>query len=98
MSAAYRQTAEWLRQRLPEVPKVAMILGTGLNGIAERKNPGSDSIPKYPEQHRPFARKPDPRRTRGQKVLYLQAVSSYEGHPFHSGLPTRVLACQGTET
>ena len=35
MTPDYRQTALWLQDRLPELPNVAVILGTGLNDLAD---------------------------------------------------------------
>ncbi len=105
MSAAYRQTADWLKQRLPEVPKVALILGTGLNGIAEQGR----ILVQIPYLGIPgFASSTAPSHKGnlilgelgGQKVLYLQGrFHHYEGHPLPTVVfPTRVLACLGIET
>lgn len=105
MSAAYRQTADWLKQRLPEVPKVALILGTGLNGIAEQGR----ILVQIPYSGIPgFASSTAPSHKGnlilgelgGQKVLYLQGrFHHYEGHPLPTVVfPTRVLACLGIET
>ncbi len=105
MNAAYRQTAEWLKQRLPEVPKVAVILGTGLNGLAERGRIET----KLPYSEIPgFANSTAPSHKGnlilgalgGKKILYLQGrFHFYEGHPMSAVVfPTRVLASLGINT
>ncbi len=105
MSGAYRQTADWLKQRLPEIPKVGLILGTGLNGIADQGRIHA----RIPYAEIPgFASSTAPSHKGnlilgeigGQKVLYLQGrFHYYEGHPLSAVVfPTRVLASLGIET
>ncbi len=36
MNLDHQFTANWLKAQLPLIPSVAMILGTGLNAIAEQ--------------------------------------------------------------
>ena len=38
MNLDYQYTASWLKEQLPQIPSVAMILGTGLNAIAEQSD------------------------------------------------------------
>ncbi len=38
MNLDYQYTASWLKEQLPLIPSVAMILGTGLNAIAEQSD------------------------------------------------------------
>ena len=105
MIKPYTETAAWLKQRLPEVPKVAMILGTGLNAIAER----GETMMEIPYGDIPgFASSTAPSHKGnlvlseldGQKVLFLQGrFHFYEGHPMSAVVfPTRVLACLGVKT
>lgn len=105
MNSDYRQTAAWLKEKLPAVPKIAMILGTGLNGIAERGN----ILCQIPYSEIPgFAGSTAPSHKGnlvlgelgGQKVLFLQGrFHFYEGHPMSAVVfPTRVLASLGVET
>ncbi|MDD4223293.1 MAG: purine-nucleoside phosphorylase [Candidatus Cloacimonetes bacterium] len=105
MNGACKQTADWLKQRLPEVPKVALILGTGLNGIAERGR----ILFQIPYGEIPgFASSTAPSHKGnlilgelgGTKVLYLQGrFHYYEGHPMSAVVfPTRVLASLGVQT
>ncbi|MCB5224517.1 MAG: purine-nucleoside phosphorylase [Candidatus Cloacimonadaceae bacterium] len=105
MKASHHETAAWLKQRLPEVPSVAMILGTGLNAIAER----GKTILQIPYGEIPgFVSSTAPSHKGnlvlseldGQKVLFLQGrFHFYEGHPMSAVVfPTRVLACLGVKT
>ncbi len=105
MKTSYHETAAWLKQRLPEVPSVAMILGTGLNAIAER----GKTILQIPYGEIPgFVSSTAPSHKgnlvlselEGQKVLFLQGrFHFYEGHPMSAVVfPTRVLACLGVKT
>lgn len=105
MSGNYSQTAAWLKQHLPQIPKVALILGTGLNGMAERgKILASIPYSEIPD----FVSSTAPSHKGnlilgelgGRKVLYLQGrFHFYEGHPMSAVVfPTRVLASLGVET
>jgi purine-nucleoside phosphorylase len=105
MNPDYRQTADWLRERLPVVPEVAMILGTGLNGFADNCKQlfklAYGEIPGFSESTAPSHKgnlvlgELD-----GIPVLFLQGrFHFYEGHPLSAVVfPTRVLASLGIKT
>ncbi len=105
MSSAHRQTAAWLKQRLPMIPKVAMILGTGLNDIAEHGKihcqiPYSE-IPGFAGSTAPSHKgNLILGELGGKEVLFLQGrFHFYEGYPMSTVIfPTRVLASLGIET
>lgn len=105
MKSDYQQTADWLKQRLPEIPRIALILGTGLNGIAEQGRvlasiPYAD-IPGFVGSTAPSHKgNLVLGELGGRKVLYLQGrFHFYEGYPMSAVVfPTRVLASLGIKT
>lgn len=105
MSSSYSQTAQWLRHKLPKLPKVAIILGTGLNDIAEKGSillsmPYAD-IPGFVGSTAPSHKgNLILGELGGKTVLYLQGrFHYYEGHPMSAVVfPTRVLASLGVKT
>ncbi|MBW6514746.1 MAG: purine-nucleoside phosphorylase [Candidatus Syntrophosphaera sp.] len=105
MNGSHRQTAEWLKHRLPKLPKVAIILGTGLNDIADKGSvlcsiPYSE-IPGFVGSTAPTHKgNLILGELGGKAVLYLQGrFHFYEGHPMSAVVyPTRVMACLGVET
>ncbi len=105
MPADYRATAQWLKDRLPRLPKAGVILGTGLNQMAED----------FPVLFRlPYAEIPGfvsstapshlgnliLAEVGGTAVIFLQGrFHYYEGYPMEQVVfPTRVLACLGVKT
>jgi purine-nucleoside phosphorylase len=99
---SYIETAAWLKQKLPQQPLVAVILGTGLSDMAE-------SFPilfQIPYREIPgFVTSTAPSHKgnlilceiNGQPVLFLQGrFHYYEGYPMSDVVfPTRVLAGLG---
>lgn len=102
---SYRDTAKWLAERLPQIPSIAIILGTGLSDMAEAfpelKCIPYSEIPGFVGSTAPshkgnlilaeVAAKP---------VLFLQGrFHYYEGHTIQQVIfPTRVLAAMGVKT
>ena len=98
----YNSTAEWLQQKLPLIPQIAIILGTGLSDMAEAfpvlfQIPYSD-IPGFVTSTAPSHKGnlilAD---VHGVPVLFLQVrFHFYEGYPLADVVfPTRVLAALG---
>ena len=98
----YNSTAEWLQQKLPLIPQIAIILGTGLSAMAEAfpvlfQIPYSD-IPGFVTSTAPSHKGnlilAD---VHGVPVLFLQGrFHFYEGYPLADVVfPTRVLAALG---
>jgi len=105
MNLDYQYTANWLKEQLPLIPSVAMILGTGLNAIAEQ----SDIRAKIPYAEIPgFVSTTAPEHKgnlilgelKGIPVIFLQGrFHYYEGYPMPMVVfPTRVLAALGIRT
>jgi purine-nucleoside phosphorylase len=105
MTSDYRQTAEWLRQRLPVVPEIAIILGTGLNDLVDM----SKVVLTMPYSEIPgFAASTAPSHKgnlilgeiKGTHILFLQGrFHFYEGHQISTVVfPVRVLASLGIKT
>jgi len=105
MAADYRQTASWLRERLPLVPQAGVILGTGLNDLADHL----EILFKMPYSEIPgFASSTAPShkgnlilgKLGGVPILCLQGrFHFYEGYPMSTVVfPVRVLACLGVGT
>lgn len=102
MSADYEKTAAWLLDRLGTKPVAGIILGTGLNDMAEGEGakltlPYSD-IPGFvtntAPSHKGYLVLAD---LGGKPVVFLQGrFHYYEGHPMRDVVfPTRVLAGMG---
>ncbi len=100
----YQQTAEWLKSKLPVLPKIAIILGTGLSDMAE----AFPLLWRLPYSQIPgFVTSTAPSHkgnlllceVANQPVLFLQGrFHYYEGHPMSAVIfPTRVLAKLGVE-
>lgn len=105
MNLDYQYTASWLKEQLPLIPSVAMILGTGLNAIAEQ----SDIRAKIPYAEIPgFVSTTAPEHKgnlilgelKGIPMIFLQGrFHYYEGYPMPMVVfPTRVLAALGIRT
>lgn len=105
MAADYRQTASWLRERLPLVPQAGVILGTGLNDLADHL----EILFKMPYSEIPgFASSTAPShkgnlilgKLGGVPILCLQGrFHFYEGYPMSTVVfPVRVMACLGVGT
>lgn len=101
----HRETAAWLKDKLPELPKIAIILGTGLSDMAEM----NEILLKIPYSEVPgFAQSTAPShkgnlilvKIAEKPVLFLQGrFHLYEGHSMDICVfPTRVLAALGVET
>lgn len=102
---SYRDTAQWLLERLPAKPETAIILGTGLSDMAE----AFPLITKMSYAEVPgFAISTAPSHkgnlilaeVGGKAVLFLQGrFHYYEGHSIAQVIfPTRVLAAMGIKT
>lgn len=98
----YRKTAEWLKDKLPQIPTHAVILGTGLSDMAE----AFPILLQIPYQEIPgFVSSTAPSHkgnlilcnVDGVPVLFLQGrFHFYEGYPMSDVVfPTRVLAALG---
>ncbi len=103
MTSIY-ETAAWLKERLPQQPKFAVILGTGLSDMAEAfpalcRLPYTD-IPGFVSStapsHKGFLVLAN---VQGQPVLFLQGrFHYYEGYAMQQVIfPTRVLAALGVK-
>jgi len=102
--STYIETAAWLKQKLPQQPLVAVILGTGLSDMAEA-SPILFQVPygKIPG----FVSSTAPSHKgnlllceiQGQPVLFLQGrFHYYGGYPMSDVVfPTRVLAAMGVK-
>lgn len=105
MKLDYRLTAHWLKERLPAMPEAAMILGTGLNELAETvpelwKSPYSE-IPGFMQSTAPSHRgNLVLGELGGRPLLFLQGrFHYYEGYPMEAVVfPTRVMAAMGVTT
>lgn len=101
----YRDTAKWLRERLPATPKAAIILGTGLSDMAETFKiissiPYSD-IPGFAQSTAPSHKGNLILAENGEDtILFLQGrFHYYEGHSIKQVIfPTRVIAAMGIQT
>ncbi len=100
----YSNSAAWLKERLPEVPKIAIILGTGLSDMAEAQNsiviPYSE-IPGFVKSTAPSHRGNIVyTKLNGVPVLFMQGrFHYYEGYKMEQVVfPVRVLARLGIET
>lgn len=104
MTPDYRQTALWLQDRLPAVPHVAVILGTGLNDLADScevlcQIPYSE-IPGFVSSTAPSHRgNLILAKLEGRQVLFLQGrFHYYEGYPVSAVVfPVRTLAALGVK-
>lgn len=105
MNADYRQTALWLKERLSRLPQVAIILGTGLNDLAD----SATVLDRIPYSEIPgFASSTAPSHKGnlilgeldGRTILFLQGrFHFYEGYSMATVVfPTRVLASLGVQT
>ena len=105
MNLDYRYTANWLKEHIQQVPPIAMILGTGLNNIAEK----SEIKTKIPYAEIPgFVPTTAPEHKgnlivgelNGYPIIYLQGrFHYYEGYSMPMVVfPTRVLASLGVKT
>ena len=101
---SYQETALWLKRELCRQPRIAIILGTGLGGMAE-SFPELQKIP-YSQIHG-FVTSTAPSHkgnmiladVHGEPVLFLQGrFHYYEGHDLSQVVfPTRVLAALGIQ-
>jgi len=101
---SYQETALWLSRQLPQKPRIAIILGTGLGGMAEN----FEEIIKIPyAQIHGFVTSTAPShkgnmilaRVQDEPVLFLQGrFHYYEGYDMSQVVfPTRVLAAMGIQ-
>ena len=105
MNADPRQTAAWLESRFPRKPEAGIILGTGLNDLADAGKPIL-SIPYHEIPGFVSSTAPSHKgnlilgELGGKYVCYLQGrFHYYEGHPMAAVVfPTRVLACLGVRS
>lgn len=103
--ADYREAADAIRERTPHRPKVGLILGSGLNALADEVTDADRisyaDIPHFP---RPSVEGHAGRlvigQLTGQDVVIMQGrVHAYEGHSLQLvTFPVRVLAELGVET
>jgi purine-nucleoside phosphorylase len=101
----YTETAQWLKDRLPSVPQIGIILGTGLSGMAD--NLDDKFIIPYSEIPG-FMKSTAPSHSgnlvygllRGVPVLFLQGrFHYYEGYRMEQVVfPVRVMAKMGIKT
>lgn len=99
------EAAEFLRKRLPQSPRIGLILGTGLGDLAERVErpmiiPYTE-IPHFPESTVKFhAGRFVAGSLRGKSLLVMQGrFHYYEGYPLQQvTLPVRVMAHLGITT
>ncbi len=97
-----RAAAEYLRSRLPETPEIALVLGSGLGGLADRiENPvyiPYGEVPGFPVSTAPgHAGRFVAGRLAGRAVLCMQGrFHYYEGHDMAAiALPVRVIKSLG---
>ncbi len=100
----YKDTANWLKERLIKLPKFAVILGTGLSEMAEtfatlQRIPYSELpgfVSSTAPSHKGFMLLAD---VKGVPVLFLQGrFHYYEGYAIEQVIfPTRVLAALGVK-
>lgn len=102
LSRAVSEAAEYLRARLPARPDLALVLGSGLGGLADRiEDPvyiPYDQIPRFPVSTAPgHAGRFVFGRLSGRMVLCMQGrFHYYEGHDMAAiALPVRVLKALG---
>lgn len=102
LSRAVSEAAEYLRARLPARPDLALVLGSGLGGLADRiEDPvyiPYDQIPHFPVSTAPgHAGRFVFGRLSGRMVLCMQGrFHYYEGHDMAAiALPVRVLKALG---
>ena len=101
-SAAVREAADFLRRRLPAAPELALVLGSGLGGLADQIEapvyiPYSE-IPHFPVSTAPgHAGRFVYGTLAGRRVLCMQGrFHYYEGHDMAAiALPVRVLKALG---
>ncbi|MGC9362303.1 MAG: purine-nucleoside phosphorylase [Candidatus Syntrophosphaera sp.] len=105
MKADYRKTADWLRERLPLIPEVAVILGTGLNDMAERGETRCvipyGEIPGFVGSTAPLHKgNLILGGLAGKDALFLQGrFHYYEGYAMRDIVfPIRVMACLGIKS
>mgnify|MGYP005845509919 CR=1 FL=1 len=99
------ESAAFLQKRLPDVPQIGVILGTGLGELAEGVEqpvvmPYAE-IPHFPESTVKFhAGRLVAGKLSGKSVLVMQGrFHRYEGHPLTEvTLPVRVMARLGVKT
>lgn len=101
----FTQTALWLQEKLPLLPKIAVILGTGLSDMAEAFPTlfqiAYSEIPGFVSSTAPSHKgNLILAEIHGQAVLFLQGrFHYYEGYPMADVIfPTRVLAALGVKT
>ena len=99
---SYHDTANWLKERLPAPPQVAIILGTGLSDLTDHYpslwSMEYSQIPGFVSSTAPSHRGVlSLCEISGKPVLVLQGrFHFYEGYPMESVVfPTRVLAALG---
>ena len=97
-----RAAADYLRTRLPEAPEIALVLGSGLGGLADRiENPvyiPYGEVPGFPVSTAPgHAGRFVAGRLAGKAVLCMQGrFHYYEGHDMAAiALPVRVIKALG---
>ena len=101
----YIETANWLKERLPRMPQIGIILGTGLSDLADE----FEILKTIPYQDIPgFVKSTAPSHKgnliladiSGKAVLLMQGrFHFYEGHPMDKVVfPTRVMAALGIKT
>lgn len=97
-----RAAADYLRTRLPEAPEIALVLGSGLGGLADRiENPvyiPYGEVPGFPVSTAPgHAGQFVAGRLAGKAVLCMQGrFHYYEGHDMAAiALPVRVIKALG---
>ena len=102
LSRAVSEAAEYLRARLPARPDLALVLGSGLGGLADRiEDPvyiPYGQIPRFPVSTAPgHAGRFVFGRLSGRMVLCMQGrFHYYEGHDMAAiALPVRVLKALG---
>ncbi|MGN0974977.1 MAG: purine-nucleoside phosphorylase, partial [Gemmiger sp.] len=101
-SAAVSEAASYLRSRLPELPQIALVLGSGLGGLADRLEQPVfipyGQVPHFPVSTAPgHAGRFAAGRLEGKPVLCMQGrFHYYEGYDMADiALPVRVLRALG---
>ncbi len=101
----YTQCAAWLKERLPKLPGIAIILGTGLNGMADQFTQlatiSYSEIPGFAQSTAPSHKgKLILADIAGKTVAFMQGrLHFYEGLSMQEiTFPTRVLATLGVKT